>query len=68
MVVAQRVQAVTGNYSLRGDKVSAGYSIFLDVCVGEVCDRLGGTQACFPLTSRIAFQMKAENTLHVASY
>lgn len=68
MVVAQHVQAVTSNYSLRGDEVCAGYSVSLHVCVGEVCDKLAATQACFPLTSRIAFQVKAENMLRVASY
>lgn len=56
MMTAQHVQAVTSNY--RCDKVSAVYSISLHVCVGQVCERLGGAQACFPLTSRIAFQME----------
>lgn len=49
-------------------KVPIGYSVSLYVCIGEVCDKLGGTQGCFPLTSRVAFPLKAENILHVASY
>lgn len=68
VVMTQHVQAVTSNYSLRGDKVPVGYSVSLYVCIGEVCDKLAGTQGCFSLTSRVAFQLKAENILHVASY